>query len=96
MQLGLKNQDIFKLRRTYRHLSGGSCKTSKRHLAKIRLGKLGFECCPPRHAHCVPFGILNVVARVFSGITSGNGRYGDCQPRERVVRCRSGRTMVGC
>ena len=70
MRLGLQNQDIFKLRRTYQHSSGGSCKTSKRHLAKIRLGKLGCERLPPRHAHCVPSGILDVVARVFSGIVS--------------------------
>ena len=90
VRLGLRNQEIFKLRGTYQHSSGGACKTSKRHLAKIRLGKLGFERRPPRRAHCISFEILDDVARIFSDIASGGGRYGDRRPREREVRCRSG------
>jgi hypothetical protein len=79
MQLGLQNQEICKLRGTYQHSSGGGCKTSKHHLAKIRVGKLGFEHSPPRRAHCVtvPFQILDDVDRVFSGITSGGRRPGE-------------------
>ena len=76
---GLENQEILKLRGTYQHSSRGGCITSKRHLTKRQrgLGKLLFECRPPRRAHCVSFEILGDVAHIFSGIPSGGGRYGD-------------------
>ena len=47
-------------------------------------GKLGFERRPPRGAHCVPFTILDDIARVLSSIASGGRRYGDRRHRERV------------
>lgn len=37
---------------------------------KIGLSNLGFERRPLRRAHCIPFEILDDVARAFSGITN--------------------------
>jgi len=78
MRLGLQNQEIFELPGTYQHSSWSEYRASKcRHLAKIRLGKLGFERCLPRHAHRVPLEVFDDVAHIFSGIASADGRYGD-------------------
>ena len=53
------------------------------HLAKIGLGKFGFECCPPRRAHRVAFEILNQIIRIFGRIASLGSRPGERRARER-------------
>ena len=90
MRLGLHNQEVFKLRRMYKHLSGGGAKPRN---VKIGLGKIIFERRLPR-----PIGIVSLsrfsMILVASSVVSpavvvvpaivGPGR-----------RCRPGRTVRG-
>ena len=90
MRPSLQNQEIFKLQGKY-------CIGTLLEVAletppcKIGLGKLGFECRPPRTTYCVPFNVARipsaspavVVIMVFIDLGRSSGQ------------CRLSRTMEG-